>query len=971
MAFGKSRILSNFNFSIRVYVSVLFFAVAIVVSTTQIWLTQNSLNKMLLQSNQALFERIASETHTIFSAKYHSVFSAVRGLSSSDLMTANNIEERKKFVPVIFELLADSTADSVYQVGYPNGDLFVVTMFGPDIKNSDFDAPANTMFMVENHSFTTKENTHLFYDGNKQWLATTSSVDNRTDSRTFSWFQNTKINGVNISVPNYSQKIGQFGLDVSQRHASGAVVSANLLSKELSRTLQQTLKKPSSIRVLYDSSEYVYAYSDPSVFDKQANFSNQSEPMVKNINEAVMLSAIEYHANESKSEKNTLHSEWINGELWYTQVVNIPIYKKEDLYLLIIARASDLFDSGEEILFNALLSSFLLLLILLPMIYYVSRWVSKPIKQASLKAKSIENLDFTAPPLSPSSIKEINELRGSLSGMQNTLSRFISMTNAIAQEHNLEQLLGRVCKDTARATGSKGTFVYLLDSEKNKLVPHYVWAEGTGERNVEQYQTLDVDDERLKQLMDKLIRQQTYVAISAEKLRELSAKPIAQPSDWYLFFPLLDRKRNVIGTIGFSSSEEDKRRILVHQLHFIEALTGYISVTIEARKMSSEQKALLDSIIQLMASTIDTKSPYTGNHCQRVPVLTQWLAKAAHDNDDTYRSFHLNEEEWEELRIAAWLHDCGKITTPEYVVDKSVKLETIYNRIHEIRTRFEVLKRDAEIKMYKIALKNELPTELRQQLELQWQQLDDEFAFIAQVNQGGEFLSHESIERIGQIGNRSWGRTLSNRLGLSWVEAERYSDKPEQLPVQEKLLQDKPEHLIDWKVITETDPRFSMVKPQYQANLGERYNLSIQRGTLTEEERFIINDHIIQTIKMLERLPFPSSMKNIPSIAGGHHEKMDGTGYPMGLKAEEMPLTARIMAIADIFEALTSSDRPYKKAKTLSESINIMSFMAKDQHIDAQLFKLFLTSGIYQQYAEQFMAAEQIDSVDISKYVAA
>lgn len=236
---------------------------------------------------------------------------------------------------------------------------------------------------------------------------------------------------------------------------------------------------------------------------------------------------------------------------------------------------------------------------------------------------------------------------------------------------------------------------------------------------------------------------------------------------------------------------------------------------------------------------------------------------------------------------------------------------------------------------------------------------------------GGEFLSHESIERIGQIGNRSWVRTLSNRLGLSWVEAERYSDKPESLPVQEKLLQDKPEHLIDWKVITETDLRFSMVKPQYQANLGERYNLSIQRGTLTEEERFIINDHIIQTIKMLERLPFPSSMKNIPSIAGGHHEKMDGTGYPMGLKAEEMPLTARIMAIADIFEALTSSDRPYKKAKTLSESINIMSFMAKDQHIDAQLFKLFLTSGIYQQYAEQFMAAEQIDSVDISKYVAA
>ncbi len=155
----------------------------------------------------------------------------------------------------------------------------------------------------------------------------------------------------------------------------------------------------------------------------------------------------------------------------------------------------------------------------------------------------------------------------------------------------------------------------------------------------------------------------------------------------------------------------------------------------------------------------------------------------------------------------------------------------------------------------------------------------------------------------------------------------------------------------------------------YQNNLGELYNLSIRKGTLNDEERYVINNHIVETIKMLESLPFPKGMRNVPAIAGGHHEKVDGTGYPMGLKSDEMPLTARVMALADVFEALTSADRPYKEPKTLSESIKIMSFMVKDQHLDAELFKLFLTSGVYQTFAMEFLNPEQIDEVDIEQYL--
>ena len=157
--------------------------------------------------------------------------------------------------------------------------------------------------------------------------------------------------------------------------------------------------------------------------------------------------------------------------------------------------------------------------------------------------------------------------------------------------------------------------------------------------------------------------------------------------------------------------------------------------------------------------------------------------------------------------------------------------------------------------------------------------------------------------------------------------------------------------------------------PELKFNLGEVYNLSIARGTLTAEERFKINDHIVQTIVMLEQLPFPKHLKRVPEFAGGHHEKMDGTGYPRKLNKDDMSIPARIMAIADIFEALTAADRPYKAAKTLSESVKIMSFMKKDSHIDGDLFEIFLTSGVYKEYADQFLEKDQIDEVDITEYL--
>ncbi|MGB0681551.1 MAG: HD domain-containing phosphohydrolase [Magnetovibrionaceae bacterium] len=409
------------------------------------------------------------------------------------------------------------------------------------------------------------------------------------------------------------------------------------------------------------------------------------------------------------------------------------------------------------------------------------------------------------------------------------------------------------------------------------------------------------------------------------------------------------------------------------QIRFLEALASQAAVAIENAELIAAQKELMEAIIELMASAIDSKSPYTGGHCARVPEAARMLAEEACTQEDgAFGTFEMSEEDWECFRIASWLHDCGKVTTPEYVVDKATKLETINNRLHEIRTRFEVLRRDAEIAYWKGIVFGADKERLERERDRTFQDLDEEYRFVAKANIGGEFMDDADITRLREIGARTWYRYFDDTLGLSVDELKQKQKNPWQpLPAAENLLDDKPEHVIERapglaeRPFGENPLGFRMEVPKSLYNHGELHNLTIRRGTLTEEERFKINDHIIQTIVMLSALPWPKYLENVPEMAGGHHEKMDGTGYPKGLRASDMSLQARIMAIADIFEALTAADRPYKKAKPLSEAIQIMTAMCRDQHIDPDLFRLFLTSGCYRRYAERFLLPEQLDEVDI------
>lgn len=427
-------------------------------------------------------------------------------------------------------------------------------------------------------------------------------------------------------------------------------------------------------------------------------------------------------------------------------------------------------------------------------------------------------------------------------------------------------------------------------------------------------------------------------------------------SQSFLTVPMINTENEVIGVLQLINARDAAAQTQAFDpalQPMIEALTSQAAVALENSMLINAQRRLWDSLIEMLAAAIDDKSPYTGGHCQRVPVITKMLVDAACKAENgAFADFDLTEDEWYELHVAAWLHDCGKVTTPEYVVDKASKLETIYNRIHEIRMRFEVLRRDAEIECLKAQLAGEAKETAEARFAARCDQLKDDFAFVAAANVGGEFMDDADIARLKEIGAQSWVRHFDKTLGLSPVEEMRLdSYRPPPAPAIEPLLGDLPEHRAG------------------HYNLGELYNLSIRRGTLTAEERKTINDHIVVTIKMLEQLPFPKKLRKVAEYAGGHHEKMDGTGYPNGLRRQDMSVPARVMAIADIFEALTAGDRPYKKAKTISESLRIMSFMVRDSHIDPDLFELFLRSGVWKEYAENYLQPDQIDQVRIEDYL--
>lgn len=424
-----------------------------------------------------------------------------------------------------------------------------------------------------------------------------------------------------------------------------------------------------------------------------------------------------------------------------------------------------------------------------------------------------------------------------------------------------------------------------------------------------------------------------------------------------LSFPIYSNKGHAIGVIQIINPRNNAKKIINFTNKIIKDLTSLsklLSLQIELDIQNNSYNRLLESFIEVIAKAIDNKSPYTGEHCQKVPIITRMLATAAIDSTSgPFKNFEMDNNEWYSLHVASLLHDCGKITTPDYIVDKSTKLEVPYNRIHEIRNRFEILRRDAHIEYLQKRLKKVDTTEnLQAEFVNKVKKLTDDFAFVGMCNVGDTPLSKDDIDRLDEISNQTFTRYFSRDVGLSWKEKNLLPDtNKNQSPEIEHLLSDRSEQIAT------------------AYNQGELYNLKIETGTINDKERKKINEHISTTVEMLKDLYFPKELSNIIEYAGSHHERVDGKGYPNNLTGDEMSIPAKIMAIADIYEALTAKDRPYKKPKKLSQVLAIMRDMKNSGHIDPDLYTLFIKSGVYMDYAKEYISKDQIDDINIEEYL--
>ncbi|WP_417225343.1 HD domain-containing phosphohydrolase [Amphritea sp.] len=515
------------------------------------------------------------------------------------------------------------------------------------------------------------------------------------------------------------------------------------------------------------------------------------------------------------------------------------------------------------------------------------------------------------------------------------IRQLADLTGALTTEKDHIQLLDRIILGCMFLTNADGGTLYTVDEENDNELHFTVLHNRSLGIHSKPRDMPTVEIYNAQQQASNLVAAQTFVQQKTINIEDVYRseeydfsgtrkfdKQLNYRSKSFLCVPLMDHEGEIIGVLQLINALDNKGQVITFpadQQHLVESLAALAATVLTKRRLINAQKELFESFIKLMGRAIDHKSPVTGKHCEQVPEIAMLLAEAVNNSDDNgYSAIQFNDHEMYELGIAAWLHDCGKITTPEYIIDKATKLHTMFDRIELVESRFREYKLQLQLNHLR-SLPELSPADSQvaeQQLQQYCQQLDEDIAFLRQSNTGSEFMADDDVARIKQIAT------------IHWTDDQGHSHS----------------------LLTE----------------DETENLCIRKGTLLQSEIQVMRDHIKVTIEMLESLPYPKHLAQVPEIACNHHERLDGSGYPRGLKAEQISLRARIMCIADIFEALTSPDRPYKKGMLLSQAMNIIGTMVEDNHLDANLFTVFVKSGAYIDYANRHMSPRQIDHVDVA-----
>ncbi|WP_420991662.1 HD domain-containing phosphohydrolase [Cupriavidus sp. 30B13] len=939
--------------------------------------------RLMLAQAKTTFERVGREAVASAEAELRPARLTAALLAETPLLSAPDQATRLAQLPVLATALRHNPSLSAVYGGTGDGSFVLLR----DLRTADPDvvpgAPAGAAFLLQSvdRAGGQPRGRFAFYDAGLRLLAARDEPDYRYDPRERPWFAAALATGAGGAVvqtgPYRFSTTRELGLTMASARGQ-AVAGVDVSLRDLSEMLVRQHITPSAELMIVNPQGAVLAYSRAGRAggpDRQAEAGTVGVAALG----VPVLSALWQRARQGRQADVAMLS--VDEREWVARLEPLPSAAGAPLMLAIAAPRDELQADAIRSRKLSLLITAGIVLLMLPLVHWAASLIARPLEQLGRQAAAIRRFDFSLAGHPRSRIREIDRLATAMLGMKETLRRFLEISDAMSSERDFDTLLDRILTETISVSGASEGAIHLLAADGLTLEPAAIRV-GDAPGDLSGMKEWSLNDPANPAAAMQAARDGRTVSIEASQddpslaatYSHLFAR-LQSPRFRVLALPLKNRQDEVVGTLSLVFLPETgmEDNLPSSRAAFVEALSGTAAVAIDNQLLSRGRKDLMESFIQMLAGAIDAKSAYTGGHCQRVPELTKMLARAACDADcGPYASYQLSEAQWEELHIAAWLHDCGKVTTPEFVVDKATKLETLYDRIHEIRMRFELLKRDAYVEQCEQALRARGAdlAAIRAAAAPAQAVLDEEFAFVAACNQGGEFMAQEKIERLRAIGSRTWLRTLDDRLGISRDERRRKEAQPAPpLPADEPLLADKAEHVFarpERERLPAGNPwGFTVKPPEHLYDRGELHNLTIGRGTLTEEERYKINEHIVQTIKMLSALPFPRHLRNVPEIAGGHHEKMDGTGYPKGLTREQMSPAARMMAIADVFEALTADDRPYKKGKTLSEAMEIMVAMKNGHHLDPDLFDLFLRSGVYLDYARRFMRPEQIDEVDL------
>ncbi|WP_371322783.1 HD domain-containing phosphohydrolase [Dechloromonas sp. ZY10] len=994
------------HFRFQHWIMLMTTALVVTLSATYLFTVFGKFTAMSERDAQARFalisQRAAAEIANLI-ANASRLVQTQRALSPTPLFSDATPEQHPQTRLLFSALAADQHVYGIFYGTTDNAFVQAIALRDDQRLSSALKAPTGTHYALRRIGSSQyghgRQEEWRFIDAGGHLLATEHRPSTYAPS-TRPWFrQALERPGTAMTSPYLFASTGELGITLSTALAEpGKIIATDIKLSTLENFLGQLTLTPQAAILMLDSDDRIIAFQHRGEHYAGLNFAPLQSLRTLQHPLTSALAALDGKLAGTSLQQLAVGPGRYEEFVIATQHVEpIPGTRFK---VLALAPMSDFTGPIEAARIDVMLVSLLLLALLLPLSMFGSRRLVSALGQMARNSESIKRLEFedTQPATPHTFIYEINALGEAQEVMhrsikertqelklsQQKLKLLVDNGLLMSRETEMDKLLREILEGGTLLTHCQAgslllptdhdTLCFAIRTNREPLpeteIPLYETGTTTpkaGYISVHSYlnnQTVNIDD----------IYQETAFDLSGTRAfsesSELSVKSL-------LTVPLSPRSGEVIGVLQLINAQNRQSGEIIpfdaESIRFVEALAAQAAVALDNRNLFAAQNRLMDSMIRIIAGAIDAKSPYTGGHCERVPELAQMLAEeATASSSGSLANFAFTtEDEWREFRIGAWLHDCGKVTTPEYVVDKATKLETIHNRIHEIRTRFEVLLRDARIRQLQEEASGVPSFVAAAHFEAEKAGLESDFAFIAECNLGSEFMAPEKIRRLREIGGRVWLRHFDDRLGLSQQEGLRRGEQAMPLPASEQLLADQPWHILprtDWRPFDDKYG-FQIEVPPHLYHFGELHNLSISRGTLTAEERFKINEHIIQTIVMLENLPFPKHLRRVPEYAGTHHETLNGNGYPRHLNAEQLSIPARIMAIADIFEALTASDRPYKKAKTLSEAIHILYGFKKDQHIDSELFDLFLTSGIYLRYAERFLRPEQIDPVDISIYL--